>query len=152
MTTHFRTASVDGHRIFYREAGIDDAPALLLLHGFPSSSHMYRYLIPQLADAYRVVAPDLPGFGFSDSPERGAFRYTFENLTTIMALLALHRNAWPHAVCPLCVRLWRPHWMAACHAPPRAYPRPYLPKRKCLYRGTERRMESHTAILGIAHY
>jgi pimeloyl-ACP methyl ester carboxylesterase len=76
----YQHATVDGHEIFYREAGSKTAPAILLLHGFPTSSHMFRNLIPQLADRYHVVAPDLPGFGFSDAPDRKQFRYTFENL------------------------------------------------------------------------
>jgi len=76
----YRTADVDGVKIFYREAGIPEAPALLLLHGFPSASHMFRSLIPLLADRFRVVAPDLPGLGQSDMPPRERFGYTFENL------------------------------------------------------------------------
>jgi pimeloyl-ACP methyl ester carboxylesterase len=76
----YKHAAVDGKRIFYREAGPKTAPAILLLHGFPTSSHMFRNLIPALADQYHVVAPDLPGFGFSDAPDREQFRYTFENL------------------------------------------------------------------------
>jgi pimeloyl-ACP methyl ester carboxylesterase len=76
----YKHVVVDGHRIFYREAGPRTAPAILLLHGFPTSSHMFRNLIPALADRYRVVAPDLPGFGFSDAPDHKQFRYTFENL------------------------------------------------------------------------
>lgn len=77
----YKRATVDGNRIFYREAGPEGAPTILLLHGFPTSSHMFRNLIPELADRYHVVAPDLPGFGFSDAPNRTQFRYTFENLT-----------------------------------------------------------------------
>jgi pimeloyl-ACP methyl ester carboxylesterase len=76
----YQHATVDGHKIFYREAGSKTAPAILLLHGFPTSSHMFRNLIPALADRYHVVAPDLPGFGFSDVPDRKQFRYTFEQL------------------------------------------------------------------------
>ena len=83
MTT-FHTANIDNKKVFYREAGPMDAPALLLLHGFPSSSHMFRNLIPALADTYRVIAPDMPGFGFSDAPERADFDYTFENLTDVI--------------------------------------------------------------------
>jgi pimeloyl-ACP methyl ester carboxylesterase len=83
MTT-YQYATVDGSRIFYREAGAKSAPTILLLHGFPSSSHMFRNLIPALADRYHVVAPDLPGFGFSDAPDRNRFRYSFENLAKIM--------------------------------------------------------------------
>ena len=75
--TYHRTTTVDGLKIFYREAGPADAPILVLLHGFPSSSHMYRNLIPALADAYRVIAPDLPGFGLSAAPPLGSFGYGF---------------------------------------------------------------------------
>lgn len=80
----YRHVSVDGWNIFYRDAGRKDAPTVLLLHGFPTSSHMFRNLIPALADRYRVVAPDLPGFGFSDVPDRKHFSYTFENLAKIV--------------------------------------------------------------------
>ncbi|WP_164928730.1 alpha/beta fold hydrolase [Gloeobacter violaceus] len=82
--TMYRYATVDGLRVFYREAGPKDAPAVLLLHGFPTSSHMYRDLIPLLADRYRVVAPDLPGFGFTDAPERGQFTYSFDRLAHVI--------------------------------------------------------------------
>jgi pimeloyl-ACP methyl ester carboxylesterase len=70
--------------IFYREAGPKDASTILLLHGFPTSSHMFRNLIPLLADRFHVVAPDLPGFGFSDAPDRAGFPYTFQNLATVI--------------------------------------------------------------------
>src|ERR1700730_14237095 len=79
-TAKYRTAGVDGLNIFYREAGPADAPTLLLLHGFPSAGHMFRDLIPFLADRFHVVAPDLPGFGPSDMPSREDFKYTFDNL------------------------------------------------------------------------
>jgi pimeloyl-ACP methyl ester carboxylesterase len=77
---HFQKVDVDGFKIFYREAGPRDAPVLLLLHGFPTSSHMFRDLIPLLADKYRVVAPDLPGFGQSDMPSYKEFKYSFDAL------------------------------------------------------------------------
>ena len=77
----YHTADVDGRTVFYREAGASDAPTLLLLHGFPSASHMFRELIPLLADRFHLVAPDLLGFGKSDMPARGDFDYTFEHLT-----------------------------------------------------------------------
>src|SRR5205807_9641602 len=80
----YKHAVVDGNRIFYREAGPRTAPAILLLHGFPTSSHMFRNLIPALADRYHVIAPDLPGFGFSDAPDRERFRYTFEELAKVI--------------------------------------------------------------------
>ena len=82
--SHHNFATIDGHQIFYREAGAKDAPTLLLLHGFPTSSHMFRNLIPPLADRYQVIAPDLPGFGFSKSPNREQFGYTFENLAAVI--------------------------------------------------------------------
>lgn len=83
-TIHYRTQDIDGLTIFYREAGDPSAPAVLLLHGFPTSSHMFRNLIPMLAPHFRVVAPDLPGFGFSDAPRSGRFRYSFQSLAEAM--------------------------------------------------------------------
>jgi pimeloyl-ACP methyl ester carboxylesterase len=80
----YRSANVDGLKIFYRETGAANAPALLLLHGFPSSSHMFRDLIPLLADRFHIVAPDLPGFGRSDMPERNKFAYTFDHLAEVI--------------------------------------------------------------------
>ena len=80
----YRKVDVDGLKVFYREAGRVDAPTLLLLHGFPTSSHMFRELIPRLADRFHVIAPDLPGFGQSDMPSRDKFRYTFENIARVV--------------------------------------------------------------------
>ncbi|RYJ32008.1 N-formylglutamate deformylase [Streptomyces sp. L-9-10] len=82
---HHRTATVNGMDVFYREAGDPRAPALVLLHGFPSSSHMFRNLIPALADTYRVVAPDMIGFGQSAMPTVDEFDYTFDSLTDVTA-------------------------------------------------------------------
>jgi pimeloyl-ACP methyl ester carboxylesterase len=84
MNTTYRTASVNGLKVFYREAGDPYAPAVLLLHGFPTSSHMYRELIAGLADRYHVVAPDLPGFGFTETPDRADFQYSFDHLAEVI--------------------------------------------------------------------
>jgi pimeloyl-ACP methyl ester carboxylesterase len=80
---HHHTASVDGLEVFYREAGPEDAPVLLLLHGYPTSSHMFRHLIPALADRYRVIAPDHIGFGRSSAPSVDEFEYTFDRLADV---------------------------------------------------------------------
>src|ERR1700735_5465931 len=80
----YKTAHVAGLEIFYREAGDPQAPAVLLLHGFPTSSHMFRNLIPLLAGDYHVIGPDLPGFGFSDAHGHDVFQYTFENVAKVM--------------------------------------------------------------------
>ncbi len=85
---YHRFATVNGTKVFYREAGPADGPVLLLLHGFPTSSHMYRNLMPLLADRYRVIAPDFPGFGQSDAPDHKSFAYTFENYANIIDGLA----------------------------------------------------------------
>jgi pimeloyl-ACP methyl ester carboxylesterase len=79
MTTYYH-AIVRGRKLFYREAGPRDASTIVLLHGFPSSSHMFRNLIPQLADRFHVIAPDYVGFGYSDAPNANEFEYTFDNL------------------------------------------------------------------------
>lgn len=80
----YQKVDVDGIGVFYREAGPKDAPTILLLHGFPTASHMFRDLIPQLADRFHLVAPDLPAFGQSDMPARDTFTYTFENITNVI--------------------------------------------------------------------
>jgi pimeloyl-ACP methyl ester carboxylesterase len=84
-TVFYRSINVEGLEIFYREAGPRNAPTVLLLHGFPSSSHMFRNLIPMLADNYHVVAPDLPGYGESSAPPVSDFDYSFERLATVTA-------------------------------------------------------------------
>lgn len=84
MSVRFHTVDVDGINIFYREAGDATRPTLLLLHGFPTASHMFRDLIPELSARYHIVAPDLPGFGMTESPARGKFIYSFENIAKII--------------------------------------------------------------------
>jgi pimeloyl-ACP methyl ester carboxylesterase len=83
-TVYYRTQQVDDVEVFYREAGPADAPVILLLHGFPSASHMFRNLIPLLAKSFRVIAPDLPGFGQTKSPKRGEFTYSFDALAKVI--------------------------------------------------------------------
>jgi pimeloyl-ACP methyl ester carboxylesterase len=97
-TTYYRTANVEGVRIFYREAGSADAPLIVLFHGFPTSSHMYRNLIPALADRYHVIAPDYPGFGQSEVPDRKAFQYTFARFADLMDGLLTQLGAQRYAL------------------------------------------------------
>jgi pimeloyl-ACP methyl ester carboxylesterase len=84
FATLYKTVNVDGLDIFYREAGSEDAPVIILLHGFPTSSHMFRNLIPALSDRYHVVAPDYPGFGSSSMPKVDEFDYTFDHIAEIV--------------------------------------------------------------------
>ncbi|HJY37561.1 MAG TPA: alpha/beta hydrolase, partial [Steroidobacteraceae bacterium] len=96
-TVHYHTSNIDGVNVFYREAGPADAPAIVLLHGFPTSSNMFRNLIPALADRYHVIAPDYPGFGQSEMPERTKFQYSFAHFAditdTLLTRLAVPRYA-----------------------------------------------------------
>src|SRR3954468_9416209 len=85
VSVHYRYATVDGHRLFYREAGDPAAPAVVLLHGFPASSFMFRELIPALADRFHVIAPDHLGFGHSDAPTATDFDYSFDALADLTA-------------------------------------------------------------------
>jgi pimeloyl-ACP methyl ester carboxylesterase len=96
--TSYRYADINGQRVFYREAGHADAPVLVLLHGFPTSSHMFRELIPRLADRYRVIAPDHIGFGQSSAPSVDEFDYTFDALTDITLGLLDHLGVRRHAL------------------------------------------------------
>lgn len=81
---HFKTAKINDMNVFYREAGKPGKPKMLLLHGFPTSSHMFRNLIPLLSDQFHIIAPDLPGFGKTDLPSRSEFKYTFENIANVI--------------------------------------------------------------------
>ena len=90
---HYRVANIDGVDVFFREAGPRDAPVVLLLHGFPTSSQMFRELIPRLADRYHVIAPDYPGYGYSAMPDRARFSYTFENYAVIVEKLTRQLGA-----------------------------------------------------------
>lgn len=83
-TIRYRSVAIDGIKLFYREAGDPGAPTVLLLHGFPTSSHMFRNLIPQLADRYHLIAPDYPGYGQSDAPPADQFDYSFDHLAALV--------------------------------------------------------------------
>jgi pimeloyl-ACP methyl ester carboxylesterase len=91
--------AVDGQNIFYREAGPPSGPVILLIHGYPSSSFMYRDLIPRLSDRYHVIAPDLPGYGFSDSPDHKRYSYTFDNLARTVDLFTQAKGLHHYALC-----------------------------------------------------
>jgi pimeloyl-ACP methyl ester carboxylesterase len=84
MTIHYRRHRIDGVDVFYREAGPIDAETIVLLHGFPTSSHMFRDLIPRLETRFHVIAPDYPGFGYSSTPEPSKFTYTFDNVANVI--------------------------------------------------------------------
>jgi pimeloyl-ACP methyl ester carboxylesterase len=96
--THYRTATVDGVEIFYREAGPEDGPVVLLLHGFPTSSHMFRNLMPLLADRYHVIAPDYPGFGLSAAPDHTQFTYAFGHYADLVDELMQRLKAQRYAM------------------------------------------------------
>lgn len=96
--THYRTISVDGIEIFFREAGSKDKPTIVLLHGFPSSSHMFRNLIPELAKNYHLIAPDYPGFGHSGQPHHTKFAYTFDKFADLIDKLLINLGIDKYAI------------------------------------------------------
>ena len=104
-TTSIHKVEADGVQVFYRSAGEANAPVVLLLHGFPTSSFMFRELIPRLADDYRVIAPDLPGFGFTEVPPERQYSYTFDRLA--FTIDAFTRALEDRPLRNLRVRLWR---------------------------------------------
>ena len=110
--TAFRTVLIDGFDIFYREAGFRDPPTILLLHGFPTSSHMFRNLMPALAYRFHLVAPDYPGFGNSSMPTVNEFDYTFDRLADIVENFTLCDR--PQKIHPLRDGLWCARWLSNC--------------------------------------
>ena len=143
--THHRIRDVDGVKIFYREAGPEGAPVVLLLHGFPTSSHMFRNLIPALADRYRVIAPDYPGYGQSDMPDRATFDYTFDRYADLvdglLDQLGVSRTrctSWTTGACRL----------ATGPKASRADDRPHRAERQRLRRRAERVLEADQGLLG----
>jgi pimeloyl-ACP methyl ester carboxylesterase len=98
MMIHYRSSDVDGLRIFFREAGSRERPTILLLHGFPASSFMFRDLMAKLGDDFHLVAPDYPGFGYSDTPARDKFRYTFDQLAQVLGKFADQQQLTRYAI------------------------------------------------------
>lgn len=141
----YRTADVEGFKVFYREAGRVGAPTFLLLHGFPSAGHMFRDLIPLLADRFHIVAPDLPGFGQSDMPSRKSFRYTFDNFARVIErfteMIGFDRFR------GLRFRLRRADWFPACAQSPRAGHGNHLTERQRLRGRAQRRLDSAQDLL-----
>ena len=128
--TSIRRIEADGVTVFYREAGSANAPVILLLHGFPTSSFQYRELIPRLADRYRVIAPDLPGFGFTEVPEQRRYKYSFDALASTM--LAFTDALQLKTLCALCVRLRCAGRPSPGNGAPGADYGNYFAKRQCL--------------------
>jgi pimeloyl-ACP methyl ester carboxylesterase len=125
----YKTVTVQGLNIFYREAGPSKAPAILLLHGFPSSSRMFDALMPLLADRYHLIAPDYPGFGNSEAPSPDKFKYTFDSIADIVG--AFHRSRPPGSLRALSAKLWRPGRLQGRHCAPGAGHRADHPKCHC---------------------
>jgi pimeloyl-ACP methyl ester carboxylesterase len=146
MTT-FQHATVHGVKLFYREAGSKTSPTIVLLHGFPSSSHMFRDLIPQLAHKFHVIAPDYVGFGYSDAPDAGQFDYTFDNLAAHVEELlfgAIGLKKFSIYVqdygAPVGYRIASRH--------PDAIEGIVVQERECLYRGHRSGLRPNEAVLG----
>ena len=96
--THYRRQKIDGLDVFYREAGAPEAPAIVLLHGFPTSSHMFRDLIPKLADRFHLIAPDYPGSGYSATPDPREFAYTFDHVADVIEQLLVAKRLGSYAI------------------------------------------------------
>ena len=146
--TSIHRIQADGVTVFYREAGPADAPVVLLLHGFPTSSFQYRHLIPRLADRYRVIAPDLPGFGFTAVPARAQLHLQLRE--PLAHTRSLHRRAQPQALCDVHLRLRRAHRPSPRHVASRARHRHRLAERQRLRRGSRPLLGSHPTLLARA--
>ena len=147
--TLHRSVEVDGLTIFYREAGPKDAPVILLLHGFPTSSHMFRNLIPALADRYHLVAPDYPGYGQSSAPPADQFEYSFDNLARVMERFTERGRS--DLVRPLPAGLWGSGGIQACREAPGTCDGADRPERKRLRPGDRQRLlETDQGLLGRA--
>ena len=143
--TQFKTVKLNGLDIFYREAGPRNAPTILLLHGFPTSSNMFRNLIPRLAATYHVVAPDYPGFGQSSMPPHDQFAYTFAHLTDVVEQLAEKLELTSYSL--YVMDYGAPIGLPLGPATSRARPGPDRPKRQCLRRRPAEVLGSHQTLL-----
>ena len=128
--TSIHRVEADGVRVFYRAAGDPNSPVVLLLHGFPTSSFMFRELIPRLASDYRVIAPDLPGFGFTEVPGGTRIRLFFRPIGRDNQ--CVHASAQNQALCNLCVRLWRTHWIPSGDGSPGSSDCDRFAERECV--------------------
>ena len=143
---HYKTVRVNNLDIFYREAGRQEAPVILLLHGFPTSSNMFRNLIPRLAGSFHVVAPDYPGFGQSSMPDHTTFRVHLRELRQHHERFC--RVARVEPVLPVCDGLRRPRWLPPCPPASRTYTGFDRAEWQCLRRGTPRILGLHQEVLG----
>jgi hypothetical protein len=128
--TSIHKIEADGVRVFYRAAGDPDSPVVLLLHGFPTSSFMFRELIPRLATDYLVIAPDLPGFGFTEVPAERKYVYSFGPIGRDAQ--CVHTSAQNQALCNVCVRLWRTNRIPSGDGSPRPSHSSRFTERECL--------------------
>src|SRR3954451_21158813 len=125
----YHTVEIDGLNIFYREAGAANAPTILLLHGFPSSSRMWEPLLPLLADKYHLIAPDYPGFGHSSAPTPSSFEYTFDNLARVIDELTTRLGI--TKLCSVHAGLWWSRWIPHGARPSGTRPCHHHPERGC---------------------
>ncbi len=144
--TSVHKVEADGVEVFYRAAGDPGAPVVLLLHGFPTSSFMFRELIPRLADQFRVIAPDLPGFGFTEVPEKRQYQVFVRRIGAHDG--GLHRCARPQPLCDLCFRLRGSNRLPSGDGSPRTSVRYCFAERQCLRRGARRCVGTDSKILG----
>ena len=142
----YPTVKVDGLSIFYREAGLKDAPTILLLHGLPSSSRMFEPLLTRLAGQFHMVAPDYPGFGHSDAPTPKEFSYTFDNVAKVMDHFTESLNLTKYTL--LHAGLWRASWLSYGARSPGSRRSPHCSRCRRPQRRSRRELEDQARVLG----